>query len=93
MITEYLSRRDSIALRKAQVDFPGFRLERLRDPASRQSFLAVLSQQGNLAALVNLSPRDAGGEIRVRPDDDPHAAIDRFVDTRTAWFLPAGTSP
>lgn len=93
MINEYLSRRDAIALRKAQIDFPGFRLERLRDPASRQSFLALLSQQGGLAALVNLSPKDAEGEIRVRPDDDPRAVIDRFVDTRTAWILPAGAPP
>ncbi|WP_448206762.1 poly-gamma-glutamate biosynthesis protein PgsC/CapC [Azospirillum sp. sgz302134] len=88
LLTDYLDRRDGLALRRVQQGARGYRLERLIDPNSRQSFLMIAGADGAVAALVNLTPADPESEERFAPARLDRAQVARFIDSRTAWLLP-----
>ncbi len=91
-IQRYQSNADIVTLARIRSQWPGYRLERVIDRDSRQSFLALFDARERLQLVANLNPRRRETVVRVRPQKLDLASVRRFVETRSA-LLEFGNLP
>ncbi len=86
-LTGYIERRDILALRAVQRQFPALRFRRLASLEGRQTFLAAETGTGAPLAVANLTPLNAEAVLRGRD------ALGRFLETRAGWLLLVPEAP
>ncbi len=80
--TEYL---DVVALRRVQQEWPEYQMQRILDRDSRQYFLLLNDERGDVAMVANLSPRQPQQSVTTPvPLDDK--LIRHFIDSRSGWL-------
>jgi len=83
---------DIVTLARIRDHWPNFRLQRVIDRDSRQSFLALFDEHAHLQLVANLNPRAQETTIRVNPENPQLTSVRRFIETRSA-LLEFGNSP
>jgi len=83
-LQEYIATQDIINLNNILYYWPDFRIERLIDINSKQSFLLVYSPSGRLILISNLLPREPGKPLVLDKGDISLKNIVRFVDSRAS---------
>lgn len=86
-ISSFQRYQDSVSLRQAQIGFLGFSIQRLFDPKSRQSFIVVRGQAGEIAALARVAPGDTDVRLTTSAESPAIETIDAFVQARAAWLF------
>jgi hypothetical protein len=86
-LDEYAFNRDIVRLRKAQVEFPRFRLTRFVDQSSRQAFL-LIDEPGSelLPALMSLSERTGNESVSVTSFPLQQDQVRQFISSRASWL-------
>jgi len=86
MIRRYAETQDIIELYSIKSKAKSFRLRRVIDINTKQSFLFVYNQSDRLILIANLMPREANAEITLSRKTLSRQEITRFIDKK-AGFL------
>ena len=81
---------DILPLNSALKRHPSFRLWRLQDLNSAQSFILATNSQDDLLLVANLDPRQPELNVPLPTGSNSAAAIKRFLDTRAALLEARG---
>lgn len=83
----YQSQPEIVILYRLKNGWPDYRFERVLDPGSALSFLAVFVKDGDLHSLWNLRPLRRGQAIQVAPKETAPDAVRRFVQGGAASLV------
>lgn len=86
-LDRYVRSQDPVALAAARRQWPSIQYTRLEDLETRQAFLGLRDQRGNLIALLNLAPQHPGERLRVDSTDDVSTQVRALLERRSAWLM------
>ncbi|SDU55825.1 poly-gamma-glutamate biosynthesis protein PgsC/CapC [Desulfobacula phenolica] len=86
LIQTYIETHDIIVLDQILHQWPGLSYQRIIDLNSKQSFLLVFTKAKQLAAVINLFPKDMGTTLAVNVLQVTQERISHYIDARLAWL-------